>query len=93
MIYIICALAVYKTLQVVLAVLPREVLPWVKVVGGVILSVAAVALAGPDHWIDNSFRSFVLSTLAVATLAGLTHTVIRLLTYLGDWAARKSVGR
>lgn len=79
----LAALAVYKVLQVILALLPREVQPWVKVVGGVILSVPAAFLAGLDN--------VAVSALAVATLAGAVHSVLRLVTYVGDFAFRKSL--
>lgn len=79
----IAALAVYKMLQIILSLLPREVQPWVKVVAGALLAFGATALSGVDN--------FVLSALAVATLAGATHTVLRLLTYLGDLALRRSL--
>lgn len=90
MTYIICGLAVYKTLHIILALLTKEVMPWVKVVAGMVIAVGAIGLASP-YLGHKSFGWFVLSALAVATLAGLTHTVIRLLTYLGDMAARKAL--
>lgn len=80
---LIAALAVYKALQVVLVLLPREVQPWVKTVAGVLLALAAAALAGVDN--------FVLSALCIATLAGAAHSLLRLVTYLGDLAMRKSL--
>lgn len=80
---LIASLAVYKVVHVVTSLLPREVMPWVKVVAGVLLSFGAARLA--------NLESYLLSSLAVATLAGVTHTVIRLLTYVGDMAARKSI--
>lgn len=79
----IAALAVYKAMHVITSLLPREVMPWVKVVAGVLLAFGAT-------WLAN-LESYLLSSLAVATLAGATHTIIRLLTYVGDMAARKSV--
>lgn len=79
----LAALAVYKTVQVVLSLLPREPMPWVKVLLGTVIGFGATALAGPDD--------YVLSALAVATLAGATHTVLRLLTYLGDMALRRAM--
>lgn len=79
---VLAALAVYKALQIILSLLPREVQPWVKVLAGTILAFGATALADVDY--------FVLSALAVATLAGTVHSVLRLLTYLGDYAARKA---
>lgn len=79
----LAALAVYKTVQVVLSLLPREPMPWVKVLVGTAFGFAAAALIGADD--------YVISALAIATLAGATHTVLRLLTYLGDMALRKAV--
>lgn len=79
----LAGLAVYKLLQVILALLPRDVQPWVKVVAGVLLSIPVTILAG--------LNSVAVSTLAVATLAGATHSVLRLLTYVGDFALRKSL--
>lgn len=79
----IAALAVYKSMHIITSLLPREVMPWVKVVVGTVLSFGAAWLAG--------LESYLLSALAVATLAGATHTIIRLLTYVGDMAARKSI--
>lgn len=87
MTYIISALAVYKILHIAQALLVRDVMPWVKVVTGALVSFLAVGLAGGQ----KSVGMFVLSSLAVATLSGTAHSVIRLLTYLGDMAARKSV--
>lgn len=78
----IASLAVYKALHVATSLLPREVMPWVKVVAGVVFSFLAA-------WLAN-LESYVLSSLAVATLAGVTHTLIRLLTYVGDMAARRA---
>jgi len=78
----IAALAVYKAIHVITSLLPRETMPWVKVVAGVVLSFGAA-------WLAN-LESYLLSSLAVATLAGVTHTSIRMLTYVGDMAARKA---
>lgn len=57
-------------------------MPWVKIIAGAVLSVGASALADLDD--------VVLSSIAVATLAGAVHGVLRMLTFLGDLAARKS---
>lgn len=78
----IASLAVYKAIHFITSLLPREVEPWVKVVAGVLFGFLAA-------WIGN-LESYLLSSLAIATLAGVTHTLIRLLTYLGDMAARKA---
>lgn len=86
---IIASLAVYKLIHLLTSVLPREPMPWVKVVAGIVLSAVAV-LISDSMGLDNNFGNFVLLAFAVATLAGLTHTTLRLLTYLGDMAARKA---
>lgn len=89
---IITALAAYKLSQVILVLLPREPMPWVKVLAGVVVSVGLVALVGSSAFgVREGFGEFVAYSLAVATLAGATHTVLRLLTYLGDMALRRAV--
>jgi len=83
MTYIICALAVYKVMQLLDAVTPREAMPWVKVLAGIVLSYAATfILPFDDRW---------LAGLAVSALAGGCHAVLRLLTLLGDWANKRSL--
>jgi hypothetical protein len=84
-IYVVCALAVYKFVQIVDALLPKEAMPWVKLIFGWWMSIAAVGLAGP-HFGQVTFGWFILVSLAVATLAGTVHTVLRLLTLWGDRA-------
>lgn len=81
--YIICALAVYKAVQILEAISPREAMPWVKVVVGTILSYASIfVIHFKDRW---------LAGLVVATLAGAVHTMLRLLTLTGDMAHKKSI--
>jgi hypothetical protein len=81
--YIICALAVYKTVQILESLLPREVMPWVKVLVGIVLSyIATFIIEFDDRW---------LSGLAVATLAGAVHTLLRLLTLMGDMSFKRSI--
>jgi hypothetical protein len=81
--YIICALAVYKTVQILEAISPRETMPWVKVVVGTILSYASIfVIHFKDRW---------LAGLVVATLAGAVHTLLRLLTLTGDMVHKKSI--
>lgn len=89
MIYVITALAVYKAIHLTTSLLPREVMPWVKVVAGVAFSLGATALVW-SRFDESSFGNYLVSSLAVATLAGVTHSVIRLITYLGDMAARRA---
>lgn len=79
------ALAVYKLLQVILSLLPREVMPWVKVIAGTVLSFLVTIMLDVSGW------DYVLFSLAVATMASSVHTVLRLITYLGDAAAKKSL--
>lgn len=83
----LAALATYKATQVILSLLPREPMPWVKVILSVLLALVGAALVGGE----GNFGYFLAFALSVATLAGATHTVLRLLTYLGDMALRKSV--
>jgi uncharacterized membrane protein len=81
--YIICALAVYKALQIIESLLPKEVMPWVKVVAGTVLSYIVIFIIPfDDRW---------LSGLAVATLAGAVHTLLRLLTLMGDMSFKRSI--
>lgn len=81
--YIICALAVYKALQIIESLLPKEVMPWVKVLAGTMLSYITIFIVHfEDRW---------LAGLAVATLAGMVHTLLRLLTLIGDMSYKRSI--
>ena len=81
--YIICALAVYKAVQILEAISPREAMPWVKVLVGIVLSYASIFIVPfDDRW---------LAGLAVATLAGAVHTLLRLLTLMGDMSFKRSI--
>lgn len=80
---ILASLAVYKVLQVFDALTPREAMPWVKVVLGVVLGYPAALLAGVSN--------VALGGLAVATLAGTIHAVLRLVMLTGDMARKKSL--
>jgi hypothetical protein len=80
---LICALAVYKLIQVIDSLLPKEPMPWVKLLASVALSYGASALVG----LDNP----IISGLAVATVAGATHSLLRWATLAGDYAQRKSL--
>lgn len=81
--YILGALAVYKLLQVVDLLLPKEPMPWVKVLAGIVASYAVSFLVDLDN--------MILGGLVIATLAGACHTVLRCLTLMGDMAFRKSL--
>lgn len=83
----IASLSVYKLLHIITSLLPREVMPWVKVLLGTLLSFLVVGIAGEDL----TAGKYVLFSLGVATLSSTVHTCLRLLTYLGDMAARKSI--
>ena len=81
--YIIAALAVYKLVQLLDALTPKEAMPWVKVLVGVVLGyVASFVTNLPNKWTAG---------LAVATLAGACHAVLRFLTLMGDMAARRTI--
>jgi hypothetical protein len=80
---IIASLAVYKVMQTLDALTPREAMPWVKVLAGIALGYGAAALARLDN--------IVLSGLAVASLAGSVHAVLRLVTLVGDLARKRSL--
>jgi hypothetical protein len=81
--YIIAALAVYKIVQLADALTPKEAMPWVKIIFTVILSYPITLVLGtPNPYIDG---------LAVATLAGVCHAVVRLVMLLGDNIKRKAI--
>jgi hypothetical protein len=80
---LIAALAVYKVVQVLDAISPREAMPWVKVLVGVALGYPAAILADVSN--------VTLGGLAVATMAGTIHAVLRLITLTGDMARKKSL--
>ena len=80
--YILAGLAVYKAIQVLDALTPKEAMPWVKIVFGVLLGYLSLTLIDVPN--------VALGGLAVATIAGTVHAVLRLMTLMGDWAHRKS---
>jgi hypothetical protein len=80
---LLASLAVYKIVQVLDAVSPREAMPWVKVLVGVVLGYPAAIIAGVSN--------VALGGLAVATVAGTIHAVLRLVTLTGDMARKKSL--
>lgn len=83
---IVCGLAVYKVVQLLEALLPREVMPWVKILFTVLTSLLTVTFV-------TDMENEVLNGFAVATVAGATHTLLRMLTLGGDYFYRKSVSR
>ncbi len=80
---VILGLVVYKIVQMLDLLSPKEAMPWVKVLISVFLSYVVVLCV----WTDNVY----LDGLAVATIAGIVHSTIRLLTYCGDMARTKSL--
>lgn len=83
MMFILCSLAVYKMVQTIDAMLPKEPMPWVKILASVALSYAAAAIGGLDN--------LIISGLSVAAVAGSVHALLRLLMLAGDLAQRKSL--
>lgn len=79
---LLAGLALYKVIQVLDAISPREAMPWVKVVTGVVLGYPTAILADVPN--------VALGGLAVATVAGTIHSVLRLITLTGDMARKKS---
>lgn len=73
---IICGLAVYKFVQILDSLTPKEAMPWVKVLVSTFVSFGASALSGADNLLLHGF--------AVATVAGTVHTVLRAVTLFGD---------
>lgn len=83
MIYVFCGLAVYKVVQLLDALTPREAMPWVKVSAGIILGYIISFVADtPDKWTGG---------LVIATLAGACHGILRTITLLGDFVARRVI--
>lgn len=80
---LIGALAVYKTVQILDVLSPREAMPWVKILLGVALSYPAGVLLHMDD--------LAVSGLAIAALSGTIHSVLRFLTLSGDAAQRRSL--
>ena len=83
MTFILCSLAAYKVIQVADSLTPKEAMPWVKVLFGIAVGYAfAIPLGLHNPWISG---------LAIATASGTVHSVLRLLTYVGDAAHRRSL--
>lgn len=84
MLVLLAALAVFKIIHVIDALLPKEPANWVKVVATVVVSVPLSF--GMD--LDKP----IVSGLAIATLAGAVHALLRLITLAGDrcqWTTRR----
>lgn len=81
MTYFLAGLAVYKAVQLLDSLSPREAMPWVKVLVGIALGYGAAVITGMDD--------IAIAGLAVATIASGCHSVLRLVTLLGDMALRR----
>lgn len=81
--YLIAALAVYKMIQVIDSLLPKEPMPWVKILASILFGYAAQFPAQ----VDNYF----IGGLVIAALAGTVHAVLRLVTLWGDVAQKKTM--
>lgn len=80
---LLAALAVYKVVQILDLFLTKEPMPWVKVVATLVMSYASVLILWTDIiWLDG---------LVVATIAGIVHSLIRMITLMGDMARTKSL--
>lgn len=80
---LIAGLAVYKLIQFADSLLPKEPMPWVRLTASIGAGYGAAAVAGLD--------SIWISGLAVSTVAGAAHALLRLATLVGDMAQRKSL--
>lgn len=79
----IASLAVYKVIQIIDSLSPREAMPWVKILVGAILGY----LSG---WVIG-VSDLHISGLAIATLSGTVHSVLRWFTLNGDASHRRSM--
>lgn len=80
--YLLAGLAVYKLMQFLNTLTPKEAMPWVKVLVGIAFGYGVVFIINlPDKW---------TSGLVVATIASACHGLLRLVTLHGDLAARKT---
>lgn len=83
MTYLIAALSVYKIVQIIDSLTPKEAMPWVKIVFAVVVSYPITLVLGTEEpWFDG---------LVVATLAGVCHALIRLVMLMGDNLQRKTI--
>lgn len=80
--YLLAGFAVYKLMQLLNTLTPKEAMPWVKVLAGIVFGYGVSFITNlPDKW---------TSGLVVATIASACHGLLRLLTLHGDLAARKT---
>lgn len=80
--YLLAGFAVYKLMQLLNTLTPKEAMPWVKVLAGIVFGYGVSFIINlPDKW---------TSGLVVATIASACHGLLRLVTLHGDLAARKT---
>lgn len=83
MTYLLAGLAVYKLVQILDLLTPKEAMPWVKVLVGTAIGYGVSFIVDVDNqWIGG---------LVIATIAGACHGVLRLITLMGDMSQRKSL--
>ena len=80
---VIASLAVYKVLQLIDSLLPKEAMPWVKILTSIALSYLVCLVIDTDN--------ILVDGAAIAALSGTVHSALRLLTLSGDAAHRKSL--
>lgn len=69
--------------QLVDSLLPKEPMPWVKLLASTGFGYVAALVGGLDY--------LYLSGLSVAAVAGGIHSLLRLITLAGDAAQRKNL--
>lgn len=79
---LIGGLAVYKVIHIITSALPKKLNGWVIVLSGAILGIITSVFISSEN--------VVFSGLAMATIASATHSVLRLVTLVGDSSIRQS---
>jgi hypothetical protein len=82
---LICGLAVYKLMQLVESLLPKEPMPWVKVLVSSLLGIGVTFVTQVGNEVVNG--------LAIATVAGAVHSLLRFITLAGDLFRRRAASR
>lgn len=81
--YLLAGLAVYKTIQLLDILTPKEAMPWVKITASVVFGYIAQYLISVDN--------YYIGGLVIASLAGAVHAMLRLVTLWGDVAQKKAM--
>ena len=82
---LVCGLAVYKLMQLVESLLPKEPMPWGKVLVASLLGIGVTFVTQVGNEVVNG--------LAIATVAGAVHSLLRLITLAGDLFRRRAASR